>query len=169
MDIFEALFTRRSIRKYTTEDVNPEHVGILLKSAMLAPSARNERPWHFVVARDPKIREGLSKTSPYMGMAVQAPVVIVVCADLNEARGEEFWIQDCSAAIENLMLAARGLDLGSVWCGIYPVKERVDHARAQVGLPENIVPLGLVCVGHPDQKFFEADRFQEDRIHNDKW
>lgn len=107
MDIFEALFTRRSIRKYTQEDVSDEDLNILLKAAMLAPSASNRQPWHFVVVRDPEVRAALAGRHPYAKMAADAPVVIVVCADLNEEKTPGFWVQDCSAATQNLMLAAR--------------------------------------------------------------
>lgn len=169
MDIFEALFTRRSIRKYTQEDVSDEDLNILLKAAMLAPSASNRQPWHFVVVRDPEVRAALAGQHPYAKMAVDAPVVIVVCADLNEEKTPGFWVQDCSAATQNLMLAARARNLGSVWCGLHPVEDRILPVREILNLPDNVMPLSLVALGHPAQPFSEADRFRADRIHNDRW
>lgn len=169
MDIFEALFTRRSIRKYTEKIVSDQDIEFMLKSAMLAPSACNERPWHFIVIRDAQRRMEVSQTSPYTKMAAHAPLVIVVCGDLAEEKAEGFWVQDCSAAIENLLLAARGRGLGSVWCGVHPVAERESYLRKLLNLPENIVPLGLIVVGHPDQHFTEAQRFMPERVHQESW
>lgn len=169
MDIFEALFTRRSIRKYTQEDISDEDLSILLKAAMLAPSASNRQPWHFVVVRDPKVRAALAERHPYAKMAADAPVVIVVCADLNEEKTPGFWVQDCSAATQNLMLAARARNLGSVWCGLHPVEDRIRPVREILNLPDNVMPLSLVVLGHPAQPFSEADRFRADRIHSDRW
>lgn len=169
MDVFEALYTRRSIRKYTDANIGDDDLHAMLKSAMLAPSARNEQPWHFVVVRDAAKRKELSKTTPYTHMAEFAPVVIVVCGDTQEEKSEGFWPQDCAAAIENLMLAARGKNLGSVWCGIYPVAERVNILSNALGLPDHIIPLGMVCIGHPAVAFKEEDRYREDRVHHERW
>lgn len=169
MELFEALKTRRSIRKYTAEPVSDDNIHALLDAAMHAPSAMNEQPWHFIVAREQTVREALSKTSPYTHMAAQAPVVIVVCGDMNYDKAHGMWVQDCSAATQNLLLAARGENLGTVWCGVHPVKEREEIIRSVLGLPANIVPLGLICIGHPAQAFREEQRFHEDRVHREKW
>ena len=169
MDVFEDLFTRRSIRKYTDEPVSDADVQTMLKAAMLAPSAKNERPWAFVVVRDAALRAELSEATPYVKMAAHAPVVIVVCGDLNEDKAGGRWEQDCSAAIENLLLAARGLEIGTVWCALHPDSGRVATVRGILGIPEHVVPLGLVCVGHPAQPFSEADRFMPERIHYERW
>jgi nitroreductase len=168
MDVFEALFTRRSIRKYTQEPVTDEDVGLLLKAAMLAPSANNRQPWHFVVVRDKKKRETIAARHPYAKMAAEAPVVIVVCGDVADGEGG-YWVQDCSAATQNLLLAARGKNLGTVWCGVYPVDERVAAVREILNLPASVMPLGLVVLGHPAQPFSEARRFNESKIHHDMW
>lgn len=169
MDLFEAIINRRSIRKYTQENVTNEDVNILLRAAMQAPSALNEQPWSFVVVRDQEARDALANDLPYSKMAKHAPVVIVVCGDLDEEKASGFWVQDCSAAIENMLLAAHGRDLGAVWCGIHPVKEREDIVRNILKLPDNIVPFALVPIGHPDQDLGEVNRFRADRIHHDKW
>lgn len=169
MDIFEAIFTRRSIRKYTTEAVSDEDVEIILKAAMLAPSACNEQPWQFVVARDPEQRQKLSEVSPYTHMAAKAPVVIVVCGDLSEEKAPGMWVQDCAAATQNILLAARGRNLGAVWCGIHPESDREDKARKIIGLPEQVIPMSLICIGHPEQKFYEENRYRADRVHHEKW
>lgn len=169
MDVFEALFTRRSIRKYTSEPVSEADVELILKAAMLAPSAMNERPWHFVVVREQGLRAALSEATPYVKMAAQAPLVIVVCGDLNEEKAKGHWEQDCSAAIENLLIAARGKNIGTVWCAVHPDPERVANVRRILGIPEQVIPLGLICAGHTDQPFSEAHRFMPERIHSERW
>ncbi|MBD5641957.1 MAG: nitroreductase family protein [Desulfovibrio sp.] len=169
MDLFEALKTRRSIRKYTSEPVSDDSIHALLDAAMHAPSAKNEQPWHFIVVRDPEIRAILAKTTPYTGMAAHAPVVIVVCGDMKCEKAPGMWPQDCAAATENLLLAARGENLGTVWCGVHPLKEREEHVRAALNLPAHIIPFNLICIGHPAQAFREEQRFREERVHRDKW
>ncbi|BAV92101.1 nitroreductase family protein [Candidatus Desulfovibrio trichonymphae] len=169
MDMFEAIFTRRSIRKYTTEPVSDEDVTLLLKAAMLAPSAHNCRPWHFVVVRDAAVRKSIAERHPYAKMAAEAPVVIVVCANLNEEKEPGFWVQDCSAATENIMLAARGKNLGTVWCGLHPMKDRAKVIRETLNLPSNIMPLSIVVIGHPAEAFSEANRYNAEKIHYDRW
>lgn len=169
MDIFEAIFTRRSIRKFMELPVSKDDENLILKAAMLAPSACNEQPWHFVCIRDQSTREQLSHVSPYTHMAADAPLVIIVCGDLSLEKAAGMWVQDCSAAIENLLLAARGKNLGSVWCGIHPEKDRETKTREILGIPENVIPLGMISIGHPAQHFSEAARFNEDRIHREKW
>lgn len=169
MDIFEALKTRRSIRKYTSEAISDDDLHTMLDAAMHAPSARNEQPWHFIVLRDPAMRAAISKTSPYTHMAADAPVVVVVCGDKNDDKAEGMWPQDCAAATQNFMLAARGKNIGCVWCGVHPNAERESYVRATLGLPEHIIPFCLICAGHPDQPFREEQRYREDRVHSDKW
>ena len=169
MDVFEALLTRRSIRKYTQEPVSDEDLERILRAAMSAPSAHNSRPWHFVVVRDAAQRRAIAERHPYARMAAEAPVVIVVCADPGEMKESGFWQQDCAAALENILLAARGLNLGTVWCGMHPVEERVEPVRALLGIPARIHILGLVVMGHPAQPFVEADRYTETKIHRDSW
>lgn len=169
MELFEALRTRRSIRKYNAEPVSDDDIHAMLDAAMHAPSACNEQPWHFVVVRGAEGRAALAKTSPYTHMAAAAPVVIVVCGDLNYDKASGMWVQDCAAATQNLLLAARGREIGSVWCGVHPQKEREEIIRAALGLPEHIIPFSLICLGHTDSEFREEHRFHEDRIRREKW
>lgn len=169
MELFEALFTRRSIRKYTAEPVSPEDVRTMLKAAMLAPSASNRQLWHFVVVDDRATLDRIAAEHPYAKMAADAPLAVVVCGDLDAEKTRGFWVQDCAAATQNLMLAARGLNIGSVWCGLHPVEDRIAPVRRILGLPDNIIPLSLVVMGHPAQDFSEADRYQEDKVHRNHW
>lgn len=169
MDLYEALRTRRSIRKYTDEPVSDEDLHLLLEIAMLAPSACNEQPWHFVVLKSREQREAIAKTTPYTHMAADAPVVIVMCGDMSCNKAKGMWPQDCAAAVENLMLAARGRNLGCVWCGVHPVAEREEYVRSTLHLPEGIVPFCLVCIGHAAQAFKEEDRYRPERVHLEQW
>lgn len=169
MDLYEALRTRRSIRKYTEEPVSDEDLHLLLEMAMLAPSACNEQPWHFVILRDAEKRAAIAKTTPYTHMAAEAPVVIVLCADMSCDKAKGMWPQDCAAAAENLMLAARGKNLGCVWCGVHPVAEREEYVRSALVLPDGITPFCIICIGHPAQHFREDNRYNPERVHMEKW
>lgn len=169
MKLMEALETRRSVRKFSDQPVTDEELAVILKCAMLAPSAKNEQPWHFVVVRDAQTRAALGKTSPYTHMAAKAPLDIVICVDSTADLAGDFWVQDCAAATENLLLAARDLNIGSVWCGVYNLPDRMAVIRSALSLPPQIIPFNLICLGHTDQPFRTADRFLPERIHYEKW
>lgn len=169
MDLLEGIRTRRSIRKYADTPVSEKDIELLLQCAMLAPSAKNARPWHFVVATEEATRQKLAEASPYTKMAASAPLVIVVCADMREEKVGDFWVQDCAAATENILLAARGLNLGSVWCGIYNEPERMRLVQEALAMPKEVYPFNLICIGHPAQPFSEAHRFMPERVHRGKW
>lgn len=169
MDALETIFTRRSIRKYTLDPVSDEDLDLLLRAAMAAPSANNAQPWQFIVVRDQAKREAIAQHHPYAQMAPKAPLCIVVCGELAREKTPGFWVQDCSAAIQNILLAARARGLGTVWTGVHPVEERVAGIRQVFRLPEGIVPLGIVIVGHPAQPFSEQDRYDADKVHYEQW
>lgn len=169
MELFEALNTRRSIRKFTDEPVADGDLRAVLEAAMMAPSAGNAQPWQFVVIRDRDTLAKVTSINPYAAMAPKSPVSVLVCGDLSLEKFAGYWVQDCSAAIQNLLLAAHGSGLGAVWTGIYPMQDRVDGFRQLLGLPEHVVPLGLVVLGHPNQHMKSEPRFREDRIHRDRW
>ncbi len=169
MDAMQAIMTRRSIRKYTGEAVTDEQVETLLRAAMAAPSAANKQPWHFVVVRDQELREAFTEFHPHAAMLKEASVGVLVCGDTELGLEGGYWVQDCSAALENLLLAANALGLGAVWLGIMPRAERVTQARALFGLPDHVVPLGMVSVGHPAEAKEPADRYQAERVHQERW
>jgi nitroreductase len=171
MDAIEAILKRRSIRKYTDEAVTDEQVEMLLRAAMAAPSAGNKQPWHFVVVRDQALREAFTEFQPYSAMLREASVGILICGDteLELELAVGYWVQDCSAATENLLIAANALGLGAVWLGITPRADWVTQTKALFGLPGNVVPLGMVSVGHPAEEKEPADRYQAERVHHDKW
>lgn len=163
------IYLRRSIRKYQQKDVSEELITELLRAAMHAPSAGNEQPWHFVVIRSKDRKQRIAEIHPYAQMAVQAPVVILVCGDLSLEKYKGFWVQDCSAATLNILLRATELGLGSVWCGIFPNEERVRAFRELFNLPENVIPFSLVPVGYPAETPKPVDRFKPERIHFETW
>ncbi|MGD0057354.1 MAG: nitroreductase family protein [Methanomassiliicoccales archaeon] len=165
----EAILSRRSVRKYTSEPVSEDAVKELLRAAMSAPSAGNERPWHFVVIRDRKTMGEIQKFHPFARMLDEAPVAILVCGDQNLEKHGGFWVQDCSAATENILIAAQSMGLGAVWLGLYPIRERVEGIQRLVGIPENVTPLSLVSIGHPAEKRAASDRYDESRVHKETW
>ncbi len=167
--MIDAILSRRSIRQYTAEPVSEEQIETLLRAAMAAPSAGNQQPWQFVIIRDRALLDAVPTFHPYSAMIRQAPLAILVCGDLRGAGHPAFWVQDCSAATENLLLAAHALGLGAVWLGVYPAEETVQAMRRLLGLPEEIVPLALVPVGHPAEHKPPAERYDPARVHYDGW
>lgn len=166
METLEAIHTRRSVRKYTDREVPEELVTELLRAAMSAPSAVNAQPWIFIVIDDREILDEIPTFSPYAGMCREAPVAILVCGDTTLEKAPGYWVQDCSAAIQNILLAAHDAGLGAVWTGIYPMKDRIEGFRKAFGLPEHVFPLGLVPVGYPAQKPDPQDRYTEDKVYH---
>lgn len=169
MDAMEAILSRRSIRHYTDDPVPEELIEKLLLAAMAAPSARNEQPWQFVVIDERRILNEIMKFHPFSRMLSEAKVAILVCGDLNLESFEGYWVQDCSAATENILIAARALGLGAVWLGIYPREERVEKTKALFKLPDHIIPLGLISIGWPAETKPPSNRFDPSRIHHNGW
>ena len=159
--------TRVSVRSYLDKPVEPAQIEQLLRAGMAAPSAVNRQPWHFVVVTDKAQLKALSKANPYAGMVAKAPLAIVVCGDMKKAldgKSREFWVQDCSAATENILLAANAMGLGAVWTGAYPSEERVKDISAILNLPEHIVPLNIIVIGYPDSENKPKDKWKPDNI-----
>ena len=166
MEVQACLQARRSIRKFTDEPVPKAHIDALLHAAMSGPSACNARPWAFYVAAGTQALEKLRAATPYTRML--APLAIVVCGDLTKTLPEEraqFWVQDCSAATENILLAATDLGLGTVWCGIHPKQEAEANVRAALALPETMIPLNIIYVGHPAEQHRARDQYDERCVH----
>lgn len=169
MEALNAILTRRSIRKYTSQDVTNEQVEILLKSAMYAPSAVNKQPWHFIVFRDKFIANKIIEFHPNAWMLKDASVAIVVCYDENLQHDTGFGHIDCSAATQNILLSAHSTGLGAVWIGLYPRQQRIDEVHNLFCLPENIKPFSIVSVGYPAEKKPFPDRYMKERIHYENW
>ena len=165
----EAILTRRSIRKYTNQPVPEQVVKELLEAAMSAPSAVNQQPWQFIVINDRKILGEIPKLHPYSLMLRAAPVAILVCGDLQLEKMRGYWVQDCSAATENILIAATAKGLGAVWLGIYPRKERIAGIKKLLSLPEHVIPFSIVSIGYPAVKKLPANRYDSSRIHYNRW
>jgi nitroreductase len=169
MNALENLHTRRSIRRFQDRPVDEELIHKLLAAAMQAPSARNQQPWQFVVIDDPRLLAEIPQFMPNASMVAKAPLAIVVCGDLSLEKSEGYWVVDCAAAVENLLLAAHALGLGAVWCGVYPRQPRMDGLRRLVNLPENVNAHSLVVLGHPAEQPPPENRFRPERIHHNHW
>lgn len=166
----EAIFTRRSIRSFTNEPVTEEQITKLLKAAMAAPSAGNEQPWEFIVVRERTPLEEITQIHQYSQMLKEAPVAVVVCADLGRSKYPvDYWIQDCAAATQNILLAATTTGLGTCWLGIYPQLERVEALRRIFSVPDSIVPFAVVAIGYPAKPSLMSERYDEKRVHIEKW
>jgi nitroreductase len=170
-DIFAIISKRASVRAYTPQAVTREQTEQLLRAAMAAPSSKNRQPWHFIVLSQAAARKALAAQLPYAKMLDEAPLSIVVCGDTNVHTGEAAasWVMDCSAATENLLLAAVALGLGAVWTGVYPYEARVAAVQKALALPENIFPLNVIAVGHPAKPPAPKDKWQPERIHYEQW
>lgn len=169
MDAIQAILTRRSVRQYTDQAVSAAEVKTLLEAAMSAPSANNQQPWVFVVIDDRQTLDHIPNIHPYAKMLRQAPLAILLCGDLGREKSPGYWLQDCSAATQNLLLAARALGLGAVWLGVHPRKEREQGLRELLAIPEHIVPLALISIGRPAVEQKAANRYDESRIHHNRW
>ena len=167
----ENIMTRTSIRQYKDQPVEQEKIDIMLKAAMAAPTAVNLQPWHFIVINDKNTLKLLSGQQPN-----NAPLMIAVCGDTDkttmpDGKGKlpDFWVQDVSAATENLLLAAHAQGLGAVWTGVYPVMERVAEVANVLNCPKNIIPLAVVRIGYPDVSPEPKDKFKEENISYNKF
>lgn len=169
METIEAIFTRRSVRHFKPDPVPPEMVETLLKAAMQAPSAANAQPWHFVVINNRDILEQVTTFHPASESLHQAPMAILICGDDKLEKRPDRWILDCSAATENMLLAAHSLGLGAVWVGIHPDTIRIDGMSQLLSLPAHIHPLSLVAVGFPKQVPPPISRYHPDRVHTNRW
>ncbi|MGL4852498.1 MAG: nitroreductase family protein [Tannerellaceae bacterium] len=166
------IFNRHSVRQYTDKKVEPEKIEILLRAAMASPTALNKQPWKFIVIDDRTILDQMKEKMPYIKMLETANTAIVVCGDLSKApegREQEYWIQDCSAATQNLLLAAHSLDLGAVWVGLYPRVERGEVLREILDIPSNLVPLNIIPVGYPAGKGTPKDKWNPENVSYNGW
>lgn len=168
MDTLEAILTRRSVRHFSRDPLPEKELQILLRAAMQAPSARNLRPWHFVVIQDPALLQEVPKFHPSARFVPEAAAAILICADETVSSGLR-WVQDCSAAAQNLLLAAHARGLGACWVGIQPEQVRIEGMRRLCALPETIQPLCLVALGYPAEAPQPVDRFMPERVHHERW
>lgn len=166
MELREVLLKRRSVRRFTTEKVDKGAVEQLLHAAMSGPSACNTQPWEFFVITSGQKLEEIRATGRYTG--IRAPLCIVVCGNRERMLPppvDTFWVQDCSAATENILLAAADMGLGSVWCGVYPKEDAVEKVQKTLGVPEAVIPLGIIHIGHPAENPEPRDQYRDELVH----
>jgi nitroreductase len=161
------IFARRSVRKYEDRAIEESKIKILLEAGMAAPSGRNLKPWHFVAITDRKTLDLLAEAHPYGKMLFEATAAILVCGDIEIS--PDYWIQDCSAATENILVAAAGSGLGTVWLGCHPREDRVAAIKGILNIPEEIGILSLIAVGYPGEKKEARTQYEEERVHRGKW
>ncbi|HUU00467.1 MAG TPA: nitroreductase family protein [Myxococcota bacterium] len=165
----EAIFSRRSIRKFTNQPIDDDRIELLLEAAMVAPSARDTRSWQFVVIRDRELLSKVPEVHPYASMVPEAALAILVCADTRLESIEGYWAINCATACENILLQAQHMGLGAVWLGVYPRKERIDSLRKLCAVPEPVVPFALLAIGYPAEHKPPAERYDQARIHQNRY
>ena len=180
LDVIKA---RTSIRSFTGEKLTEEQINTLLDAAMAAPTDANLQPWRFIVITDETVKSGLYERERHKKMVETAGAVIIVCGEttrMGRPHGADpdsepvpvpntYWFEDCSAATENLLLAATALDLGAVWLSCYPNERIVERIRTYLGIPETVTPLAIVPVGIPAESPEPKQKWDPEKIHYDKW
>lgn len=171
--VLENIFARKSVRSYTDQPVSREQLDTLVRAAMAAPSGRDMRPWKFVVVDDAAVMDSLSRQLPYAKMLQEAAAAIVVCGDMSivdkSGNPSVNWQFDCSAATQNLLLAAEAMGLGAVWTGVHPYEDRLAAVKRALILPEHIIPLNVIPIGYPKGEALPKDKYAAENIHYNGW
>lgn len=170
-EVIKVIKNRKSVRHFTGESVSKDDLKKILESAMCAPTAVNKQPWSFVVVTDRKVLDALADSLPYAKMLANAGAAIIICAIPEKAfeGSMEFAIIDCSLAGENILLTVESLGLGAVWTAAYPDAKRMSAVRNVLGIPQNVIPLNVIPIGHPTGEDKPKDKFKEENIHWEKW
>ena len=166
MNVREAIYKRRSVRSFLEKEVDDQIIKALLEDAMAAPSACNKQPWEFYIVKNKEKQEEIKTKT--MFSKFNSPLLIIVTANTDLALTKEindFWIQDCSAAVENILISAVSFGLGTCWCGGYPVEKRTSDIKEILQLPDNIVPLAIIHVGYPDKDIEGRTQYKEEKVH----
>ncbi len=171
--VMQNILSRKSVRSYTDRPVSKEQLDTLVRAAMAAPTGRDMRPWKFIVINDHDAMKALAEKLPYAKMLGEAQCAIAVCGDLSvkdkEGKPSTNWAFDCSAATENLLLAAEAMGLGAVWTAVYPYDERLQPVKEALGLPDDIVPLNLIPIGYPKGDPQPKDKYDAANVHYNQW
>ena len=168
---YQSILTRCSVRRFTPQALTDEQTTAILHAAMAAPSGVNRQPWEFIVIDDPTLLKALADVLPYAKMTANAPLAIVVCANTDRMLtgvDSNLWEQDCSAASENILLAAHALGLGGVWTCLYPHPERIDPVKKILNIGSNLIPFNLIPIGYPADSHTPMDKWHPDRVHFNK-
>lgn len=164
-----AVMNRRSIRRYLSKPLDEDNVSEIIHAGMAAPSAHNQRPWHFVLIDDRNKLDAIMDVHPHSQMLREAPLAILVCGDPSKSKVPEYLPQDCSAAVMSMLIRITELGLGGVWLGVHPNADRENGVRSVVSLPSGVVPFAIISVGHPAEEKGPSGRYDEDRIHHNVW
>ncbi|MGN0915193.1 MAG: nitroreductase family protein [Succinivibrio sp.] len=173
MNTLDTIFSRKSVREYSSQNISDETIHTILRAGMSGPSAVNMRPFHFLVVKDKKTLKNMSKANgPYAKPIESAAFGVLALADLNSTykNAPEYWIIDLSIAVENMILAARDLGIGSVWLGTWPEQDRILNHKKLFNLPDNIIPHSLISFGYPKNcDDCIRDLYDESKVHFEKW
>lgn len=169
MDLLEGLFTRRSVRKFLPVRIPILDLKEIVKLGMYAPSAGNQQPWEFIIINERQKLDDITEIHPHAGMLKTASAAILVCGNTDHEKHPGFWVQDCSACTQNILLAIHGRNLAGVWLGIYPRDERVEGFKKMFNLPLNIIPFSLIPIGKADEKTSTDNRYSEKLVHINKY
>lgn len=165
--VYHNIITRTSVRSYQDKPVEDSKIEKLLRAGMAAPSAVNIQPWHFIVVKNKATLEKIAEITPNAKMAKEAPLAIVVCGDMRNESNDlvrEFWVQDASAATQNILLAAHAMELGAVWTGTYPAQNRCEAISQLLNLPSSIIPFSTIVIGYPKETQQPKDKWKEENI-----
>jgi nitroreductase len=165
-DAIDNIMNRKSVRQFEREKISSENLDIIVKAGFAAPSAMDQRLWSFIIIDDSSILNALAEKLPYAKMLKEAGAAIVVCGKEDK---DLFWIMDCSAATENILLAAQALKLGAVWTAVFPDKTRVDFVREILGIPNEYTPLNVIPIGKPKGDAKPKNKYDETKLHRNKW
>ncbi len=170
-DVLTVIHSRKSVRQFTEQEVSRDKLEILVRAGMAAPTAMNKQPWAFVAIDSREVLDLLSEELGNNPILKRAPAAIVVCGDLNKAVPSvpDYWVQDCSAATQNILLAVEGIGLGAVWIGIFPRDERVEAVRKVTKLPEHLIPLNVIAIGYPTGAEQPKDKWKPENMFWNVW
>ena len=169
--VLNNIATRASVRQFTNQPISQATLDTIVRAGMAAPSAVNKQPWAFVVITERGVLDSLQRVHPHANLKT-ATAAVVVCGDMEKAlegAAREYWVQDCSAATENILLAAHALGIGAVWCGVHPDPKRVGEVSRALGLPTSVVPLNIITMGYPAAQPQPKDKWKPGNVHYQRW
>ncbi len=169
MEKLDYILDRRSIRRFSDQKIDDKQIKSLLTAAMYAPSAVNMQPWHFVVIDDPSMMKKIMEIHPHARMLQSASHAIVVCGDEHLQHADGYWVVDCGAATQNMLLAAHTMELGACWVGIHPREERLTSFSRLLQLPSHVLPFALVALGYPEEQKPRPQRFHAEKVKHNAW
>jgi len=164
-----SIYKRRSIRKFLPDPISDQKLMEFVKAGMNAPSAGNQQPWKFLIITERQILNKIAELHPYGKMLKEAPSAILVCGDLLLETHKGYWMVDCAAATQNILLEIVNHSFGACWLGVYPRPERMKSLSEMFELPQNIVPFSLIAVGKPNEIKEDKNIFELERIKFNSW